>query len=148
MRSPRTTNRRHARRALMTRSPAVVALSLAALAAVAAGFGGVARTGGQADVAKAPARAAKGGGILRIGTISGYDSMNPFVAYSAQSYDAFIMQYPILVQYKDVGTGGQHQLAFEGDWASSWTTSRDGKTWTFKLRKGQWSDGTPLTAAD
>lgn len=30
-----------------------------------------------------------------------------------------------------------------------WTNSPDGKTWTFKLRKGlHWSDGTPLTADD
>src|SRR5215471_18112972 len=41
-----------------------------------------------------PATQVKKGGTLRIGTISGYDSMNPFVAYSSQSYDAFIEQYP------------------------------------------------------
>src|SRR5262249_3782012 len=33
--------------------------------------------------------------------------------------------------------------------AESWTTSKDGRTWTFKLRQGlQWSDGAPLTADD
>lgn len=32
--------------------------------------------------------------------------------------------------------------------AESWTISPDGKTYTFKLRKSAWSDGTPLTAAD
>jgi len=31
----------------------------------------------------------------------------------------------------------------------SWTTSDDGKTWTFKLRDGlEWHDGTPVTAED
>jgi oligopeptide transport system substrate-binding protein len=32
--------------------------------------------------------------------------------------------------------------------AESWTVSEDGKTYTFKLRKSTWSDGTPLTAND
>ena len=32
--------------------------------------------------------------------------------------------------------------------ATSWTTSSDGLTWTFKLRDAVWSDGTPVTAAD
>jgi oligopeptide transport system substrate-binding protein len=32
--------------------------------------------------------------------------------------------------------------------AESWTVSQDGKSYTFKLRKSTWSDGTPLTAHD
>jgi oligopeptide transport system substrate-binding protein len=32
--------------------------------------------------------------------------------------------------------------------AESWQTSKDGLTWTFKLRDAQWSDGTPVTAQD
>ena len=32
--------------------------------------------------------------------------------------------------------------------AESWTISKDGKTYVFKLRKSQWSDGTPFTAND
>jgi oligopeptide transport system substrate-binding protein len=32
--------------------------------------------------------------------------------------------------------------------ATSWTTSSDGLTWTFKLREALWSDGTPVTADD
>ncbi len=33
--------------------------------------------------------------------------------------------------------------------AESWTNAPDGKTWTFKLRKGlRWSDGEPITADD
>src|SRR3954451_18759667 len=143
MRGPSIPTSRHARRALMSRSPAAVALSLAAFAVAAAVWGGAAAT--RSAQHEVQPLAAKKGGILRIGTINGYDSMNPVVAYSAQSYDAFMMQYPTLVQYKDVGTGGQHQLAFEGDLATSCKTSKDGETWTFKLRKGTWSDGQPLT---
>lgn len=32
--------------------------------------------------------------------------------------------------------------------ATSWETSEDGLTWTFKLRDSQWSDGEPVTADD
>jgi oligopeptide transport system substrate-binding protein len=32
--------------------------------------------------------------------------------------------------------------------AASWDVSPDGKTWTFRLRKHLWSDGTPVTAHD
>jgi len=32
--------------------------------------------------------------------------------------------------------------------AESWTISKDQKTYTFKLRKANWSDGTPITAQD
>jgi len=34
------------------------------------------------------------------------------------------------------------------DWAESWETSPDGLVWTFTLKQGSWSDGTPLTAED
>jgi peptide/nickel transport system substrate-binding protein len=82
------------------------------------------------------------GGILRIGTTDGYDSINPFVAFSAQSYSTFIDIYPELVQY-------DANFEWEGDWAESWETSADGLTWTFHLKPGgKWSDGTPLTAED
>src|SRR3954451_24439013 len=115
-----------------SRAAAVLACLAASLAIlVLAGF-----TWSSAD-------SAKKGGTMRIGTINGYDSMNPFVAFSSQSYDAFIMQYPTLVQYKQLG---KDQLAIEGDLAKSWKTSKDGKTWTFDLHPGVWSDGKPLTA--
>ena len=135
----------------------LVAALAAILAALAAGCGG----GGSASEESAPpSETASGetaagetqaaeeeggevqeGGILRWGTLNNIDTLNPFNAYSAQSYVAFIMMYPILVQYKEDQT-------FEGDWAESWDTSPDGLVWTFKVKPGQWSDGTPLTAED
>src|SRR5579871_3618242 len=82
------------------------------------------------------------GGILRVGTINYIDSLNPFVAIESQSYNAFVMEYPQLVQY---GPGEK----LEGDWATSWSHTADGRTWTFHLKPGgKWSDGKPLTAAD
>ena len=80
--------------------------------------------------------------VLRIGTVNYIDSLNPFNYVEAQSTNAMIMIYPQLVQY---GVG----MKFEGDWATSWETSSDGKDWTFHLKPDtKWSDGKPLTAAD
>ena len=85
----------------------------------------------------------KHGGVLRLGTASGIDSMNPFVAFNQDAYSTFEYIYPFLVQY-DTKT-----LAFVGDFATRWETSPDGLTWTFHTRPGaHWSDGLPLTARD
>jgi peptide/nickel transport system substrate-binding protein len=115
----------------------IATMALAAVVTAAAGCGGggaAAGGGGGSGTVK--------GGILRIGTTNYIDSLNPFVAIESQSYNAFVMEYPQLVQY---GPGEKLQ----GDWASSWTQSSDGLTWTFHLKPGgKWSDGKPLTAAD
>jgi peptide/nickel transport system substrate-binding protein len=114
------------------RPPALAGLLLLVLC-LASGCGGGTASGGSG---------AESGGILRVGTINGIDSLNPFVAIDSQSYNAFVMEYPQLVQY---GPG----LKIEPDWATSWTHSADGKTWTFHLKPGgKWSDGKPMTAAD
>ncbi len=127
------------------------ALLLIAVLAVllgAAGCGG----GGGGDGAQQGSGTGEGegtpvkGGILRIGTINYIDSLNPFNFIESNGYQAMIMVYPQLVQYKKASDG---QLVIEGDWAESWETSADGKDWTFTLKPGgTWSDGKPLTAAD
>ena len=110
---------------------------LAAAVATAAGCGG----GGAAPGGGSGGGSTKGG-ILRVGTINYIDSLNPFVALESQSYNAFVMNYPQLVQY-----GPNEKI--EGDWATSWSHSADGLTWTFHLKQpAKWSDGKPLTAAD
>ena len=91
-------------------------------------------------------KGAGGGGgdtdnVLTIGTTYYISSLNPFVGIETQDSTAYSMLYPQLLQY---GPG----LKLEGDWAESWDESPDGRTITFKLREGQWSDGQPLTAED
>jgi peptide/nickel transport system substrate-binding protein len=111
----------------------------AAVLAVAAAFGIAASVGGASH--------AKGGGsgILRLGTTNYIDSLNPFNYIESQSTNAFIMIYPQLVQYAH----GKDGYTFEGDWAKSWSKSKDGKDWTFLLHPGtKWSDGKPMTATD
>jgi peptide/nickel transport system substrate-binding protein len=86
--------------------------------------------------------AVKEGGIFRLGSSSTIDSLNPFVAFQADAYTTFEYVYPYLEQYNA-------KLQIVPDFATSWTTSPDGLTWTFHtLANAKWSDGTPLTAAD
>ena len=109
------------------------------LCLIALGLAGVATAAPAAWAA--PRQAAKDGGIVRVGTTDGFDSMNPFVAFSAISYVVFTNIYPTLVQYDT-------HYKIVGDWATSWKTSKDGLTWTFTLKPGKWSDDKPVTADD
>ncbi len=78
-----------------------------------------------------------------LGTSSGIDSLNPYVAFNQDAYAMFQYIYPILVQYDKTN------LHFAPFFARSWTSSKDGKTWTFKTQpNAKWTDGKPLTAAD
>src|ERR1022692_4780234 len=82
------------------------------------------------------------GGVLHIGTTYPIDSMNPFVAQADYAYVSYEYIYPQLVQYNS-------KLEIEPDFARSWSTSADGRTWTFHtVPNAKWSDGKPLTAAD
>jgi peptide/nickel transport system substrate-binding protein len=81
--------------------------------------------------------------ILRIGTVGPIDSLNPYVAINDQSFVAFAEEYPRLVQYGPPG------ITLQGEWAKSWTVSKNGLVWTFHLWPGgKWSDGVPMTAHD
>jgi peptide/nickel transport system substrate-binding protein len=83
------------------------------------------------------------GGTFRLGTTSGIDSLNPYVARSQDARSAFTYIYPFLVQYDKTN------LQFAPDFATSWSTSGDGLTWTFEtVRDAKWSDGASVTAAD
>src|SRR2546430_6124831 len=85
---------------------------------------------------------ASGSGTFRLGTASGIDSLNPYVAFNQDAYSTFEYIYPILVQYDS-------NLHYAPFFAKSWQASKDGKTWTFKTQpNAKWSDGQPLTADD
>jgi len=100
-----------------------------ALALVVAGAGSGQRT--------------KAGGVFKLGTSSGIDSLNPFVGFNQDVYATYEYIYPFLVQYDE------KTLHFAPDFALSWKASQGGKVWTFHTRaNAKWSDGQPLTAAD
>ena len=86
--------------------------------------------------------AVKEGGTLRLAAFDGIDSLNPFVGVNDDAYSAYMEMYPYLVQYDS-------KLNFAPDFATSWTHTSDGMTWTFKtVANAKWSDGQPLTASD
>jgi peptide/nickel transport system substrate-binding protein len=74
---------------------------------------------------------------------SDVDSLNPFLGVEANSYEMWALTYDYLVDYS------MHDMSPRPGLASSWNTSKDGRTWTFHVRPGvRWSDGKPLTASD
>src|SRR3954447_592538 len=73
----------------------------------------------------------------------GVDSLNPFLGVQAPSYEMWGLTYDYLVGYSMTDMSPVPALA------TKWTTSADGKTWTFTVRTGvKFSDGVPLTARD
>ena len=121
-------------------SRSLVAILALSLVGAACSSGGGSGTGGGSG---GGGGAIKEGGTLRLGTPSGIDSLNPFVAFQQDAYSTFEQIYPMLLQYNS------KTLAFAPDFATSWDTSSDGLTWTFHTRAGaKWSDGQPLTADD
>jgi peptide/nickel transport system substrate-binding protein len=80
--------------------------------------------------------------ILKVGTTENLDSLNPFQTSLLVGYEVFTLNYDMLVGF------GPNNEPVEG-YASSWTQSTDGLTWTFKVHDGMtWSDGQPATAED
>lgn len=81
--------------------------------------------------------------VLTVGVVNDIDSLNPFVGYVVEAYEVWGLMYDSLTGY------GQKDFAAVPGLAEKWTTSADGKTWTYTIRSGvTWSDGTPLTARD
>lgn len=117
-----------ARRVIHHALASAVALALAVLGTVAPG-------------ASAETTSAKR--VLTVGIVNDIDSLNPFVGYVVEAYEVWGLMYDSLTGY------GQKDFAAVPGLAEKWTTSADGKTWTYTIRSGvTWSDGTPLTARD
>lgn len=92
------------------------------------------QTAAQADDAKPTIKVALTGDI---------DSLNPFIAVLLTSTSILNYQYEGLVQ-----TGAENNEIVPGI-AASWSTSPDGKVWTYKLpADAKWSDGQPITSKD
>jgi peptide/nickel transport system substrate-binding protein len=119
---------------LRTHRPAALLVAAATALALAACGGGSGSGGSSSTVQE--------GGVFRLGTSSTIDSLNPFIAFQSDAYTTFEYIYPTLVQYTP-------SLKIVANFARSWKTSPDGRTWTFTTApNAKWSDGKPLTAAD
>jgi peptide/nickel transport system substrate-binding protein len=121
-------------------------LSLVMLAAGAAmlATSGIASTGS----AKAPqGSVAKKGGILNVSLFAGIENIDPQRSYYVpESQYEWLTQRPLLNFAHAEGARG-YRLLNEG--AKSYTVSRDGRTYTFHIRKGmRFSNGQAVTAAN
>ena len=80
--------------------------------------------------------------VLRAGTDQKIKTLNPYQAVVVAEYEAFTLNYDLLVNF------GENNEPVPG-FAASWTQSADGLTWTFKIQPGlKWSDATPATSED
>jgi len=81
--------------------------------------------------------------VFTVGILNDIDSLNPYTGILAESYEVYQLMYGYLMD------NAAADFSPVGDLATSWTTSPDGKTWTYTIRSGvTWSDGVPLTASD
>ncbi len=120
-----------------------------ALALLAAGCGKNAETPGATPHAlPEPPRIAtcepgQPGGRLVLAATASPVTFNPVFALDAASDQIVRLLFGTLVQFDFARQEVTPGLA------ESWSVAPDGKTWTFKLRRGlRWSDGHPLTSAD
>jgi peptide/nickel transport system substrate-binding protein len=89
-----------------------------------------------------PPDAAAAGKDFVIGYLGDATSLNPVIATDGQSY---IAEWPIFDSLVEL----DEKLGVKPLLAESWEVSRDGLTYTFKLKKGvKWHDGKPFTAKD
>src|SRR5690606_34188735 len=83
---------------------------------------------------------------LVIGKSGDPDNLDPAVTMTNNSWTATYPAYERLVRFKVEDGRGTTEV--EGELAESWTTSDDGKIWTFTLADGhKFADGSPVDAA-
>ncbi len=83
--------------------------------------------------------------ILRLGWTAGPDNLNPFIGTTSSAFTVWYMNYDTLVGLNTTDVAPNKTTGL----ATNWTTSPDGKIWTFTIRRNaKWQDGVPLTARD
>lgn len=83
------------------------------------------------------------GGTFVITSISDPRTFNPVVAQETSS------TVPLGYLFEGLVDTNRTTTEVEPNLAESWTVSKDGRTWRFKVRRGiQWTDGRPVTADD
>ena len=85
----------------------------------------------------------RSGGTFVVTNISDPRTFNFLVAQETSSTG------PLGYMFEGLVETNRETTEIEASLAESWTVSRDGRTWQFKLRQGvQWFDGKPVTADD
>ena len=77
------------------------------------------------------------------GTINDMRTVNPWKAIESPEYEVLALNFDTLENFN------KDDLTAAPGFATSWTQSEDGLTWTFQIRDGAtWQDGQPFTAED
>lgn len=122
------------------RRPLLLAAALLLLAAAPPAFAASSSPAPNGSASSAPAHGKR---TFTVGLLQDVDSLNPFIGVLASAYEIYQLEYDTLTGYS------QKDFSATPGLASSWTTSADGLTWTYRIRSGiKWSDGVPLTARD
>src|ERR1700761_5475166 len=80
--------------------------------------------------------------VLRVGSTTDIDALNPFTLFSTQAYDVMQLVYDRLTEY-------DADFKIKPALASEVNASADGKTFTYTLRSGvKWQDGKDFSADD
>lgn len=94
----------------------------------------------------APLQPAKAGGTLRVVGTSDLDSIDPALAYGGRAWQLEFATGLLLLNHRDAGLQRGWEIVPEA--ARFPRVSRDGRVYTFELRRGfRFSDGYPVTAA-
>ena len=99
----------------------------------------------QPEATPEPEAVGKSGGVVPMQKHAAPRRIDPHPSGSGIDMSEATLLYNGLVKYNDIGDVKQ----IIGDLATHWDVSDDGLTYTFIIPEGvQWTDGTPLTAAD
>lgn len=123
-----------------SRSSLTAALALALAATIAAGCG----SSSEGDQASS----GKQGGTITIAQGSQPDSLDPALAYTSNSWEPLWLVYTPPLTYRHA-EGREGAELIPGAAEALPEISSDGKTYSFKIRKGlKYSNGTPVKASD
>jgi peptide/nickel transport system substrate-binding protein len=121
---------------MMRRAPGAAGLSILAVACL--GFASACSAGS----APSPSASSKGGETLVLGVVGDPVTLDPAYVSDDQS------QYVASQIFDTLVTIAPGTVNLAPDLATSWSSSSDGKTWTFHLRQGvKFQDGTPFNAS-
>jgi peptide/nickel transport system substrate-binding protein len=82
------------------------------------------------------------GGVLRVGVARGISGFNPFVSTRSTDHNVRTLVFEPIVAFSE-------KLEVVPHLAESWSISKDGRAYTFRLRKGvKFHNGKELTAGD
>jgi peptide/nickel transport system substrate-binding protein len=129
------------RRSLMTAMRSSLAAAALTVAMVVAAGCGDSSDGDDAA-------AGKSGGSITLAQTSQPDALDPALAYTANSWEPLWLVYTPPLTYRHA-EGEEGAELIPGAAEALPEISPDGKTYTFKIRKGlKYSDGTPVKASD